>query len=272
MAAATLVAAFASCDPASAQDSGSSTAAEQQKVAKDLSNPVADMASIPLQFNWESGVGDPQDLRLILNIQPVVPFSLNSNWVLVGRFIMPYMNQPAGLMGETASGTGDIIASAFFTPKRSPVVCGFGPVFGLPTTTNPLLGSGKWMMGPTAVVLKQKGPLSIGFLGNHLWSISDTGDIERKDVSQTFLQPFLTFTTRTAWTFGINTESTYDWKAPDGEEWTVPIHAWVSKVTRMGPFPFSVALGGGYFVESPDMGADWKLRTAFTLILPKGKS
>jgi hypothetical protein len=38
-------------------------------------------------------------------------------------------------------------------------------------------------------------------------------------VNATFLQPFLSYGTPTAWTYGINTESTYDWES---EQWSVP--------------------------------------------------
>ena len=274
---AALVAAMA-CAPAisalaRAEETDSSRATEAAKVAKELSNPVADLATIPFQFNWENGVGENDDLRFVLNLQPVVPISLDKNWTMVGRFILPYVSQPAGLIpgSQVASGTGDIVASAFFSPKKPGLVWGVGPVFGLPTTTDPLLGSGKWSIGPTAVALRQHGPWTLGALVNHLWSISDTGDPKRSDVSQTLLQPFLSYATKNAVTFSINTESNYNWKAESGEEWTVPINVAVSKVARMGPFPFSIQAGGGYYAKSPAGGTDWKLRLAYTLILPRGK-
>ncbi len=272
-AAAVLATSLAGVAPAGAQVADTSRAAEQQKIAKQLSNPVANLATIPIQFNWENGVGPNDDLRFVLNFQPVVPFSLSDNCLVVGRFILPYVGQPAGLVpgSPAGSGTGDIVASAFFGPKRSRVIWGLGPVLGLPTTSDPLLGSGKWSLGPTAVLVKQKGPWTLGFLANHLWSISDTGSLPRGEVSQTLLQPFLAYATRSAVTFSFNTETTYNWKAAGGEEWTVPIHASVSKVTRMGPFPFSIGAGAGYFAKSPAGGADWKLRLTYTLILPAGK-
>lgn len=46
-------------------------------------------------------------------------------------------------------------------------------------------------------------------LANHLWSFA--GSNGRQDVSATLMQPFLTYTTKTYTTLGINTESTYDW-------------------------------------------------------------
>lgn len=44
------------------------------------------------------------------------------------------------------------------------IVWGASPVFLLPTSTDELLGSGKWGAGPTTVVLKQDGPWTYGML------------------------------------------------------------------------------------------------------------
>jgi len=269
-----IIVAISLADSVLAQEADSSQAVQAEQLAKQLSNPVADLVSIPFQFNWENGVGTNDDLRFILNIQPVVPFSLGKNWILVSRFIVPYISQPAGLIPgmPTESGTGDIVASAFISPKKAGLVWGVGPVFGLPTTTDPLLGSGKWSIGPTAVMLKQQGQWTLGGLANHLWSIADTGKVERPDVNQTLLQPFLSYTMKSALIFSINSESTYNWNADSGQEWTVPINVSVSKISRLGPFPFSIQVGGGYFIKSPDSGPDWKLRLAFTIILPRAKA
>lgn len=272
-AAAFVAAALAMSASAETQSPDSSHASEAQRVAKQLSNPVADLASIPFQYNWENGVGDNDDLRFVLNVQPVVPFSIGRNWILIGRFIMPFVSQPAGLVpgSRATSGTSDIVMSAFFSPKKPGLVWGVGPVLGLPTSTDPLLGAGKWSMGPTGVAVSQRGHWTRGCLVNHLWSIADTGALERNDVSQTLLQPFVCYGTNGAVTISLGTESTYNWKAESGQRWTVPINLAVSKVTRLGPYPFSVQAGVGRYVESPDAGPDWKLRTTFTLILPKGK-
>lgn len=245
-----------------------------EDLAKQLSNPVADLVSVPFQFNWEEGVGPQDDLRFVLNVQPVVPFRLNDDWNLIGRWILPFVSQPQlAPGGDSASGTGDIVASAFFSPAASEggLTWGVGPVLSLPTTTDPLLGTGKWSIGPTAVVLKQSGPWTYGGLVNHLWSIADTGDADRADVNQSFLQPFLSYTTKNAVTYTLQSESVANWEADGGEEWTVPINAIVSKVTSFGPFPLSVGAGVGYYAESPTGGPDWKLRFQATIILPRKK-
>ena len=231
--------------------------------AKKLSNPIADMASIPLQLNWEQAVGPGNQLRFVMNFQPVVPFKLTPKMNLISRFILPYINSPTVSPDSLAtSGTGDIVFSLFFSPSTSKVVWGVGPAFNLPTNENSRLGSGEWGIGPTAVVLQQRGPWTYGGLVNHL-----AGD----DLNTTFLQPFLARQFAKAITLSVNTETTYNWEADEGEEWTVPVNVVVSKVTRLGPLPFSVGGGAGYYVDSPTNGPEWKLRAVFTLILPSKK-
>jgi hypothetical protein len=69
------------------------------------------------------------------------------------------------------SGLGDITASFFFSPKAPTAggwIWGAGPVLLLPTATEDLLGTEKWGIGPTGVVLKQTGPWTVGLLANHI--------------------------------------------------------------------------------------------------------
>jgi hypothetical protein len=74
---------------ARAQPSGDAT-----ELAKAVSNPVADLVSVPFQFNWEQGVGYQDATRVVMNVQPVVPFMLNDDWNLIARWIMPFVSQP----------------------------------------------------------------------------------------------------------------------------------------------------------------------------------
>ena len=94
-----------------------------------------------------------------------------------------------------------------------------------------VLGTKKWGAGPTAVVLKQTGPWTYGMLANHIWSFA--GDSDRGYVNATFLQPFLSYTTKQAWTYSLNTESTRNWETNE-DEWTIPLNVQATKVLKIG--------------------------------------
>lgn len=249
--------------PALAQDK-----TQEQALAKQLSNPIADLVSLPLQFNWAQGVGPDEGTRFILNVQPVVPFSVSKDWNMIMRVIMPFIGQPPLTEnGMAATGLGDILASFFFSPREGSVIWGVGPVFGLPSTSERTLGSGKWAAGPTAVVLKQSGDWTYGALVNQVWSFA--GSSSRADVSQLFVQPFLSRTSKSALTVTLQSETIANWKAADGEQWTVPINLAVAKLATFGPLPASYGGGIGYYIASPEGGPEWQLRGSITLILPK---
>ena len=72
-------------------------------------------------------------------------------------------------------------------------------------------------------------------------------------------------------TFTLQTQSTYNWEAASDQRWTVPINFLVSKLTKLGPFPFSIQAGGGYYAAHPDAGPKWRMQLAFILLLPAAK-
>ena len=244
--------------------------AQDADLAKQLSNPIASLISVPIQFNYDDNIGPDRDGdRLTINIQPVVPISLNEDWNVISRTIVPIVSQDDIFPGAGDQfGLGDTVQSLFFSPKEvgsSGIIWGVGPVFLVPTATDELLGTEKWGAGPTAVVLKQFGGLTVGVLGNHIWSVA--GDDDRSDVDATFMQPFISYTTADAWTFSLNTETTYDW---ENEEWTVPINAVVSKLTSLGRQPVSIFGGVRYYADSPEGGPhDFGMRFGMTFLFPK---
>src|SRR5260370_40449885 len=69
-------------------------------------------------------------------------------------------------------GLGDMQPTFFISPKkRGKLIWGVGPVLQLPTATNRFLGQGKLGMGPSTVVLTQRGHWTLGLLENDLWSV-----------------------------------------------------------------------------------------------------
>jgi hypothetical protein len=246
---------------------GATAAAEEADLAQKLANPLADLISVPLQLNADFGIGPNDGQRWTLNVQPVIPISLSEDWNLITRTIVPviYQYDVVDDGGWSQFGLGDTLMSLFASPTAGGpggVTWGAGPVVLIPTGTNDSLGSDQWGMGPTGVVLKQQGPWTYGVLANHVWGFGG-GD---REINATFLQPFLAYTTPSATTFTLNTESTYDWAA---SQWTVPINAVVSQLVVLGGQPMSFAIGGRYYAEKPEGGPEWGLRFAVTLLFPR---
>lgn len=242
-------------------------------LAKKLSNPVASLISAPFQFNYDSKIGpDERGHRLTMNIQPVVPISISDDWNMISRTILPVTSQADISPGAgSQSGIGDITQSLFFSPKAPTsggIIWGAGPAFLLPTATDDLLGTKKWGLGPTLVVLKQSKGLTYGFLTNQIWSIASVkNNRDRAPLSSLLFQPFLSYTTPTAWTYGVNAESTYDWHAHQA---AVPLNFTVAKLTRVGKLPVSFTGGVRYWVASSATSPHgWGYRAVVTLLFPK---
>jgi hypothetical protein len=248
----------------------SSYADDEADVAKQLSNPVAALISVPMQLNYDTDYGvDDEGSVLRLNVQPVIPFDLNDDWNLISRTIVPIVDQnDVPFSGVSEFGLSDTVQSLFFSPKAptsSGWIWGVGPVLLLPTATDELLGSEKWGIGPTAVALKQQGPWTFGGLANHIESVA--GDSDRADISATFLQPFLTYVTPTQRTYSMNFESTYDW---ENQNWSIPLNLGISQVLRAGDQLLQIGGGVRYWLDSPEGGPEgWGLRFTFTLLFPR---
>ncbi|MDQ6436592.1 transporter [Mesorhizobium sp. LHD-90] len=240
---------------------------DADEIAQKLSNPVAAMISLPFQFNADFGAGpDGKGESYNLKIEPVIPFRLTDDWNLISRTIIPVAGN-VGLPGDDVWGLGDISQSLFFTPagsKPGDLIMGVGPIFLLPTATDDQLGSGKWGTGPTALVLRQTAPWTVGMLASHAWSFA--GDSDRAEVNLTSLQPFLAYALGGGQTLSFNTETTYDWTAG---EWTVPINAMYSKVFHIGAQAMSWQIGARYYAEKPEGGPDWGVRAGITFIIPE---
>ena len=137
--------------PAAAEPAPAEQEAQTEALAAEAQNPVSNLVSVPFQYNLTPGIGPNENqIQSLLNIQPVVPFSLSPDLTLVTRTILPVLSQPAATGNQ--NGIGDLNPSFFFVPKgRGAWTIGFGPTLVLPMASDSSLGRGKWSAGPAAV-------------------------------------------------------------------------------------------------------------------------
>jgi len=241
-----------------------------EELAKLAQNPVANLVSVPFQNNANLNFGQQKKTQNILNIQPVIPFELSKDWNLITRTIVPVISQPALFPGdERTNGIGATQFSAFLSPSNvEGTIWGAGAIAQLPTTSDSALGSYRWGLGPTFVILRlEKGnPWVYGFLVNNVWSF---GSGAGGSYNNFLLQPFLNYNFEGGTYLTTVPIITANWKADSGNQWTVPIGGGVGHIFHFGKLPVNAQVGAYYNIVKPDFGANWQIRAQVQVMFPK---
>jgi hypothetical protein len=123
-----------------------------------------------------------------LNIQPVIPITINEDWNLITRTIFPVVSWPAP-SSDNVAGIGDTTFTAFLSPaKAKGFIWGVGPAFLFPTASSADLGDGKWGLGPSIVALYMRKSIVAGALINNIWSFGDGAPATSSHDASTVLQ------------------------------------------------------------------------------------
>jgi len=239
-----------------------------EELAKAAQNPIANMISLPFQNNTNLNIGPNDSTQNILNVQPVYPFSLNDDWNVITRTIVPITSNPNVLTGEgRVNGIGDTTFTAFFSPKESEITWGVGPVLVMPTASNDSLGSDKWSAGLSAVVLAMPGRWVVGGVVSNVWSFAGSGNGK---INFFTLQPFINYNFDGGWYATTAPIITANWEADNDHKWTVPIGGGFGKVFKIGNQPINAQLSLYNNVVTPDdFGAQWQVRAQIQFLFPK---
>lgn len=241
-----------------------------EELAKLAQNPVGNLISLPLQNNTNFDVGPQQGTQNILNIQPVIPVSIDKDWNVITRTILPVVSMPAlAPGGSRENGLGDTEFTAFLSPARpGHWIWGAGPVLQLPTHTNGL-GNENWGMGASFVVLHMAhgDPWVFGALVNNVWSLSSSKAGGR--YSNGLVQPFLNYNFAGGLYLTSAPIVTANWEAESGQKWTVPLGGGVGRIFHFGRLPVNTQLSAYYNVVHPDVGPRWQLRAQVQFMFPK---
>jgi hypothetical protein len=245
-------------------------ATNSDALRKAAQNPVASLISVPVQNNNNFGIGPDGRVQDVLNIQPVIPVRISEHWNLISRIITPIVYQPtvSQPVNQGAFGFGDMNPSFFLSPaKPGKVIWGVGPAVVLPTATNPVLGQGKWSIGPSVVVLAQPGKWTLGGLVNNVFSFA--GQSARPDVNQMLFQYFINYNLQHGWYITWQPTLTADWEANNGGRWVVPFGGGIGRIMKLGFQPVNLtAQFYGNAVHPPGY-SPWGMRLQIAFLFPK---
>jgi hypothetical protein len=260
--------AFAQPTP-SAPTTGTVLASEKASVsdlAAKLTNPVADLISVPFQYNYDANIGlDKKGTVNSLVVQPVIPVKLNSNWNYIVRPVVTF-EQVNSVNGFSGTGTGPVLLETFFSPSNTgDFIWGVGPIVSTPSLSGNNYGTAQTGVGVSAVALVMKKPWTAGLLTYNTWNAG--GNPNYGTANNLFYQPFVSYVTPDAWTFTVNTQSTFNWDTRRAEN---PINADVSKIVKFGDTPVSLSAGARYYASSvPGGPSGWGARVSMTFLFPK---
>ncbi|MGC2075579.1 MAG: outer membrane protein [Xanthobacteraceae bacterium] len=256
-------------DAAAAKSPGySRDPSEDEDLAKKSQNPIADLVSVPFQSNTNFNAGPFDRTQEVLNIQPVVPLHISADWNLIARTIVPVISQPDPILNSNTNGIGDITEELFFSPLHSgALIWGAGPVFTIPSATDPILGTGRVLLGPTAVFLTTPGHWVMGVLLNNQWSVG--GNPLLPSVNTFLAQPFINYNMAHGWYLTSSPLITANWLAAPGQQWVVPLGGGFGRIFKIGDQPVSANIAAYYNVINPTGAPNWQLRAELSFLFPE---
>ncbi len=263
-----------------ATDETPAAATNTDALRKAAQNPIASLISVPVQNIDNFGIGPSNRIQNVVNIQPVIPLSLSTNWNLVIRWITPIIYQPIpvpqppGPPVQTTgvNGLGDMNPSFFLVPKKtSKIIWGVGPTVVLPTATNTtFLGQGKLSVGPTVVALMQPQPWTFGFLTNNVWSVAGQSNRNKPAVNQFLIQWFVNYNLKKGWYLTTSPIVTANWRATGNSGvWTVPFGGGVGRIMKLGFQPVNISAQVYGNAVYPAGSSPWSLKLQIAFLFPK---
>jgi hypothetical protein len=239
----------------SGEGGGSDLAAKSQ-------NPISDLASVPLQNNFDIGLQPGTRNRYIGNLQPVIPLKLSEDWNLIARMIVPFVNAPVGLQVRS-DGIGDSIVQFYFSPREpGKLIWGVGPNFLLPTSSDQMLGFQEWGAGVNAVALISEGHVVAGSLFSQIYSFGGT-------TKPFLIQPFFNYNLEEGWFLSVSGEFNADWELPENNRWNILLGPGIGRVFPFLGQPLNASVRFAPYIDKPLGGADWQLRVQIVMLFPK---
>jgi hypothetical protein len=285
---ATLLVAAMMATPVRAADPAAEPADDQQKtdslteINKKLINPVSSIWSITFQQNnFRLTFHQPDSVtRWSSNLlfQPVLPVAISDDWNLITRPVIPlFVSQPHPNPNDPTKDArntnfGDITLLNLISPSPNLVgnwLLGLGPTWMFPSAGSDYTGSGKWQVGPGALVGYLSDKWILGAFPQVWWSFA--GPNSREQTNSMNLQPLAAYFLPDGWSVGYSGNILANFKAKRSEDtWTVPIGLAVAKVVKFGKLPVRFGLAGQWMPVHPEeFGQKWNIQIIVAPVIPK---
>jgi hypothetical protein len=222
---------------------------------------------------------DTQRWSSNLLFQPVLPIGISPEWNLITRPVVPlFVSQPRpdpepGSPAQIGRSTafGDITLLQMVSPSPELAggwLLGVGPSWIFPSAASDFTGSGKWQLGPGAIVGFLAEKWILGAFVQNWWSFA--GSNSRLDTNSMNLQPIASYFLPDGWSIGYSGNILANWKSNASNTFTVPIGVSVAKVAKLGKLPVRFALGLQWMPVQPDRyGQKWNVQVIVAPVLPK---
>ena len=269
-----------------------------EELSKKIANPLAQIWNLSFQQNFMTLNGDVLDGKEHISttlFQPVLPVPINDEWTAFARPVITFYNAPTNgvisggsPLDPTVSGTdkkfklGDVILPMGVGKARAEGWSwGGGLTFIFPTSSNDLMGSHKYQMGPTALLLWANKKWLIGGHLQHWWSIGNDGATSSDPLidaiikgkhaastNHTALQYFIIRHLPNAWQLRASPIISANWEA-DSDKFTLPLAIGVGKMIKLGRLPVMLMAEYQKAVVSPDaIGMDYTFMLQANFIIP----
>ena len=182
---------------------------------------------------------------------------------------------PLNLIEGRTTGFGDMYYVGLLSPKEGikhegggSSVWGLGLDLGFPTASDDVLGTGKWMAGPSALYAYLGPKWKLGTLWQQYFSYA--GDSDRSDVNLSNIQYFIYYSLSDTTSIGAGPNIIANWEQNSDNRWTVPIGLGANTTVNFGKLPVRFALEGHYSVVRPDSvpAPTWDVRLMIIPAVP----
>ena len=276
-----------------------------EALSKKMDNPLGSLWLIfiqndTIQLSDDFPLKDKQWINVTL-FQPILPVPLGKDWLLVNRPTLSFISAPIPKLNKSGQGQfpglfpgggpefndiqdrvstnrkfefGDMIYPMWLAPRELPklgggnLIWGVGPTWIFPTATHDFLGSEKWSVGPTGLLVWDNSKVKLGFIAQQWWSFAGADD--RPNVSKANIQYLYYYQLPHLWQIGAGPNILINWEAGSGNKYTVPVGLGVSKTTVLfGKLPIRLGAEVHYSAIQPDDASQtWLFRFYMVPVIP----